>query len=291
MTWNVVHGQVVQVSLDELESLIFDHLDALAGHLVGVLHQLFAVQSKSLLAVLERLVQDSLHILKSLNTVPHAEAEVTEPFVVECNSPVLGQELDNIGNDLGFLTRPQLIEVILVETNEGPERLEDDLLVAHIGNGINQADGVEGELDVVALAGADVQVVAHQVGTVLVVRFVSLRREDQGVRCLDVVVNQVVGKHTTLALREVELRNFLGELFEVVLVGLRIIDVKYRASQTGTHLTTVVTVHAQTAAHSLRKELVGELAKRSSSEDAAISGGKVLVNNESAVVNKAVVVN
>lgn len=121
MTWDVVHGQVVQVSLNELESLIFDHLDALCGHLVGVLHQLLAVKSKSLLAVLESLVQDSLHILKSLDTVSHAETEVTEPLMVERNSPVLRQELDHVRNDLSFLTAPELVEVVLVETDEGPE--------------------------------------------------------------------------------------------------------------------------------------------------------------------------
>lgn len=169
--------------------------------------------------------------------------------------------------------------------------MEDDFLVAHVGDGVDQADGVEGELDVVAFASADVEVVADQVGTILVVLFFVLRSEDQRVRRLDVVVDQIVGKHTTLALREVELRDFLGEFLEVVLVGLRIVDVEDGASQTGTHLTTVVTVHAQTAAHSLGKELVRELAEGASSEDAAISGGEVLVNNKSSVVDKAVVVN
>lgn len=105
------------------------------------------------------------------------------------------------------------------------------------------------------------------------------------------IVNQVARKHTSLALGKVELGDFLCELIVVILVALRIVDVEHGACKTRTHLTAVVAVHAQTAAHSFRKELIRELTKRTRCKDAAISGCKVLVHNEATVVDEAIVVN
>lgn len=56
MSRNVVHWQVVQVGLNELKSLIFNHLDALRGHAVLVFHELSTVDTQALLAILQSLV-------------------------------------------------------------------------------------------------------------------------------------------------------------------------------------------------------------------------------------------
>ena len=60
------------------------------------------------------------------------------------------------------MSRPQRVEVVLVEADKGPERLEDDLLVSHVGNRVDKANGVEGKLDVMALSCRYVQVVTNE---------------------------------------------------------------------------------------------------------------------------------
>lgn len=39
-----------------------------------------------------------------------------------------------------------------METHERPQALQDYFFVAHVGDGVDQSDAVESELDVVALA-------------------------------------------------------------------------------------------------------------------------------------------
>jgi len=128
-----------------------------------------------LLAILQGLSQNILNVLQAFDSVTHAQAEIAEPFMVESDGPVLGQEFDHIGDDLGLLSTPELVEIVLVQADEGPEGLQDDLLVAHVGDRVDEADGVECELDVVALASGDVQVVTHQVRSILVVFLILLR--------------------------------------------------------------------------------------------------------------------
>jgi len=149
--------------------------------------------------------------------------------VVKGNGPILRQEFNHVGNDFGFIATPQLVEVVLVEANERPKRLKDYFFVTHVRHGGDETDRVEGEFYVVTLASADVQVVADQVRTVLVISLILLRRENQRIRRLDMIIDQVHGKHTTLALREVELGDFLCEFIVVVLVALGVVDVEDRA--------------------------------------------------------------
>jgi len=87
------------------------------------------------------------------------------------------------------VSRPQRVEVVLVEADEGPERLEDYLLVSHVSNRVNETNSVEGKLDVVTLSCHYVQVVTNERVSVGVVR--GLTSPHQGIGCLDVVVNQV----------------------------------------------------------------------------------------------------
>jgi len=117
-----------------------------------------------------------------------------------------------------------------VQADEGPEGLEHNFFVAHVGNCVDQPDRVECELYVVTFSFENVQVVAHEVGTVLVVVVLNCR-EQQWVSCFYVVVDQVARKHTTLALREIELGNFLFKFAVVILIALRIVDVKDGASK------------------------------------------------------------
>ena len=72
--------------------------------------------------------------------------------MVEGNCPVLTEELYCVGNDSVLITVCKLVEVVLMEANETPETLKDDLLVAHVRDGINQPNVVECELDEVAFA-------------------------------------------------------------------------------------------------------------------------------------------
>jgi len=126
---------VVHVGLDELECLVLDHLHSLAVQLVAQLLDLVAAQTLALLVgLVERLANDCLDISKALDALPHAQAEVSEPLVVEGNGPVLTQELDGVRNDAIVIAVSQLVEVVLVEANEAPETLQDYLLVAHVGD-------------------------------------------------------------------------------------------------------------------------------------------------------------
>jgi len=62
----------------------------------------------------------------------------------------------------------------------------------------------------VALASASVQVVTDKVASVL--GFLFARLQDQGVRRLDVVIDNVVWQNTSLTLRKEEKRQFLVKL-------------------------------------------------------------------------------
>ena len=82
--------------------------------------------------------------------------------------------------------------------------------MTHVGDRVDQAYAVEGKLDEVALTSASVQVVTDKVASVL--GFLFARLQDQGVRRLDVVIDNVVWQNTSLTLRKEEKRQFLVKL-------------------------------------------------------------------------------
>lgn len=120
-SWNVVHRQVVHVGLHELECLVFNHLDSLGVKLVAPLLDLIAAESLALiLGLVKRLPDDLLDIRQSLDALSHAQAEVSEPFVIEGNGPVLTQELNSVRNDTIGVALRQLVQVVFMEANEAP---------------------------------------------------------------------------------------------------------------------------------------------------------------------------
>ena len=202
---DVVHGQVVHVGLDELKGLLLDHASCLGlKHATELLDHVSA-DALALLAgacLVEGVSDDLLDIVESLDTLAHAQCEVAEPLVVQRDGPVLAEELYSVGDDAVLVALSQLVEVVLMQADETPQALQNDLFVTHVGYRINQADTVEGELDEVALAGSAVKVVADEVTSVLDLLLAGL--QEQRVGGLDVVVDDAVGENTTLALRQEE---------------------------------------------------------------------------------------
>ena len=141
MSWDVVHWKVVHVSLNELQSLILDHLDSV---LVKHGRELLDVVSAKTLALLAGLIEGKannvLDIVETLDALTHAQAEVSEPLVVEGNGPVLAEELHCVWNDSVVESVGQLVEIVLVEANETPQTLQDDLLITHVSHRVNQSN-------------------------------------------------------------------------------------------------------------------------------------------------------
>ena len=141
MSWDVVHWKVVHVSLNELQSLILDHLDSV---LVKHGRELLDVVSAKTLALLAGLIEGKannvLDIVETLDALTHAQAEVSEPLVVEGNGPVLTEELHCVWNDSVVESVGQLVEIVLVEANETPQTLQDDLLITHVSHRVNQSN-------------------------------------------------------------------------------------------------------------------------------------------------------
>lgn len=200
---DVVHGQVIHVCLDELKSLLFDHTSSLIlEHATELLDQVTADALPLLARLVEGVTDDLLHVVEGLDALSHTQAEIAEPLVVQGNRPVFAEELDGVGNDVVIITRGELVQVVLVETNETPQALQYDLLVAHVGDGVDETDAVEGELDEMTFACGRVQVVTDQITSVL--NLLLTRLQDQWVGRLDMVVDDVVRENTTLALGQEE---------------------------------------------------------------------------------------
>jgi len=72
---------------------------------------------------------------------------------------------------------------------------------------------------------------------------------------------------------------------------VRVVDVKDTASETRSHLTSVVAVHAEGASLAEGLVAVGELTEAASSEDRWVSGLEVSVDDQASVVHEAVIVN
>ena len=126
---------MVHVSLNELKCFVFNHLSGFwIKHTAQLLDLLTAETFTFLVSLIERLSNDVLDISKTLNTLPHAKAEVSKPFVVQSNSPVFAKELDSVWNDAILIAVSQLIQVVFVKTYKTPQALQDDFFVTHIGN-------------------------------------------------------------------------------------------------------------------------------------------------------------
>jgi len=90
---------MVHVGLDELQGFVLDHSCRVR---VNVLLELFHLVSSDTFAVLgslEGLLKNALDFLHSLDTISHAEAEVSEPLVVHGDGPVLTEEFSDVWND------------------------------------------------------------------------------------------------------------------------------------------------------------------------------------------------
>ena len=60
--------------------------------------------------------------------------------MVKGNCPVLTEELDSVWNDSIVEPVSQLVEIVLMEANETPQTLQDDLFVTHVGHRVNQTN-------------------------------------------------------------------------------------------------------------------------------------------------------
>jgi hypothetical protein len=90
---------MIHVDFDKFERFIFDHLDSLGVEKFAQVAELLACDAVSILGALESLFKYGLDVPESLDAVTHAEAEIAEPFVVECHGPVFGEELYDIRDD------------------------------------------------------------------------------------------------------------------------------------------------------------------------------------------------
>ena len=94
--------------------------------------------SAKALALLACLVEgysnDVLNILQALDTLSHTQAEVSEPLVIQSDCPILAEEFNRIWNDSICESLSQGVKIVLMETNETPQTLQDDLLATHVGD-------------------------------------------------------------------------------------------------------------------------------------------------------------
>ena len=80
---------MVHVCLYEFEGLFLYHSDCLRIKHASELLDKIAADALSLLAgLVEGMSNDPLHVIKGLDSLTHAQAEVTEPLMVKCYRPV-----------------------------------------------------------------------------------------------------------------------------------------------------------------------------------------------------------
>lgn len=175
------------------------------------------------------MANDFLNIIKGLDALAHTQAEVSEPLVIQSNRPVFGQELHSVRNDAIIVAFSQLIEIVLMKAYKGPQTLQNDLFIAHVGDRVDEADRVECKLNEVAFTCGTVKIVTCQVRSILDLLLAWL--EDKWVRRLDVIVDDIIRQDTTLALRQEEQRE-LFVLFTLSSRGLMgVMDVKHASGQ------------------------------------------------------------
>ena len=100
--------------------------------------------------------------------------------------------------------------------------------MTHVGDRVNETDGVEGELDKVTLSCGSVQIVTDKITSVLDFLLTGLQNERIG--RLDMVVDDVVWENTTLTLRQEEERELLIKLRLSWRRLVGVVDVKDAAS-------------------------------------------------------------
>lgn len=80
---------MVHVGLNELEGLSLDHLgDLRVEAILDLLHGIPA-DALSLRSVVPCLFQEGLDFGKSLDALPHPQAEIAKPLMIKSNGPVL----------------------------------------------------------------------------------------------------------------------------------------------------------------------------------------------------------
>lgn len=113
-----------------------------------------------------------------------------------------------------------------MKTNKAPETLENNLFTAHVSDRVDETDAVECKLDKVPLTSLDIQIVASHALSVLDLWLILL--QDEWVGGLNVVVDDLSWKDTSLTLRKVEARELL---IHALLVCLGVIDVEDTSGQ------------------------------------------------------------
>jgi len=126
-----------------------------------------------------------------------------------------------------------------VETNETPQALKNNFFGTHVGHGVNQADTVESKLDQVALVCNWVQVVTGKRFSVL--GFLNVWIQEKRVGGLNVIVDQITWKDTSLSLWKIEAWELI---LHALWVSLRIINVEDTSSKSRSHFSSVVSVHS-----------------------------------------------
>ena len=79
-------------------------------------------------------------------------SELAEPLVVEGYCPVFGQELGDVGDEETGVALFELVQILLVDSDELNEGLQLNLLGSEVGDVFDDSVGVDGEVQVVALS-------------------------------------------------------------------------------------------------------------------------------------------
>mmetsp|Transcript_29462 Transcript_29462/g.28607 ORF Transcript_29462/g.28607 Transcript_29462/m.28607 type:complete len:223 (-) Transcript_29462:1918-2586(-) len=209
--------------------------------------------------------------------------------MVECDGPVLTEELGHVGDDPPFVPGGQRVQVVFMQAHETPQALQDHILIPHIGDRVYEADAVEGELDEVAFA------LVREVVTLEVLPVLDLhhpRLQHQWVGGADVVVDEAAREDAALALWEVEGGEFLlhGASFLALVPHGRVINVEDAPGEAGAHLSAIVAVHPQRPALGERLVPPTELTQAPCSKDGWVRGLEVLVHYQAAIVDEPIVV-
>ena len=101
---------MVHVGLDELEGFFFNHTSCLRlEHTSKLLDQVTADTLALLTGLVECMSDDLLNIIQSLNALSHTQAEISEPLVIQSNSPVFREELNCVVNDVSIVSLGELV--------------------------------------------------------------------------------------------------------------------------------------------------------------------------------------
>lgn len=120
LAWNVVHGQVVHVDLDELQSLILYELDGLGVKELPQVLEGLSVNALAVSSAAESFLQYNLDVLHALYRLPDSQAEIAEPLVVQGNRPVFTQEFSHVRYNPVIVPGSQRVQVVLMQPNKRP---------------------------------------------------------------------------------------------------------------------------------------------------------------------------